>query len=110
MSCEEWASPPAQAVPCRLPSCGHIIQSAHLSLPGMLCTSCGNHGGLQQAPDNRDYVPTAGLIWEGASCTNSRRLPLLDLDIFVVRLVIYADCSDHLSHWNACNLDARSEC
>lgn len=75
MSFESWGGHAESPVRCRLPSCGHVVCISGPSVSGFACPTCGAVQPSQSGLASRDYVPTANLTWQGATC---KRINVLD--------------------------------
>lgn len=92
MSHELWRE--RKAVPCRLPSCGHVIQISRRNVVEVQCTVCGDGPPLQRRP-SRDYVPSETLTWPWAECTKTNHLRLVGQTKvcgFILSLFLFCTC------------------
>lgn len=71
----EWRSP-LDAIPVRLPLCGHKCRSSAPVFNSVACRICpgGEDDPAVQNHAGRDYVPSAQLTWDGTECETPRVL------------------------------------
>lgn len=81
MSFESWAGSAEAPVQCRLPTCGHTIKLSAPVDSTFECPTCGDERPEQSGLATRDYVPTADLTWQGATCRKLTRPQLKPLNV-----------------------------